>query len=217
MFIEFRRWAFPTGSSLVNLFWIERSFQSVNNEFPAEAPAPVDGLTALPVILTASSDILFPLSMSNSAFALPNLRRRTILPRIWVPVFMMVGISLLSGTAGVQMGPLSFVGIDKIGHFVVFGLLGIAWCRFFRPEMPALRRLLLATFLTTLFGLMDELHQFHNPERYFEWADLLADAVGAFVLSASYLYVRPWQTFLELDFRRFLHLLFRIKPTKCAQ
>ncbi|NDV62512.1 hypothetical protein G0Q06_08625 [Puniceicoccales bacterium CK1056] len=157
-----------------------------------------------------------PLTKPTTAFS-ESLLAHAIMHRAWVPVFMMIGISLLSGTAGVQVGAWSFVGIDKVGHFVVFGLLGIAWSRCLSSQLPAGRRLLLATFLTTLFGFLDELHQFHNPERYFEWADLLADACGAFALAASYLYIRPWQTFLELDFRHFLLLRFESKPTKCPK
>lgn len=155
--------------------------------------------------------------MPKTSISLPLLRDRAIPGRVWVPVFMMAGISMLSGTAGVQVGAWSFAGIDKLGHFVVFGLLGIAWSRLFKPRLAPWRRLFLATVLTTLFGLMDELHQFHNPERYFEWADLLADALGAFVMAACYLYIRPLRDLLELDLRRFRYLLSRTKAPNCAQ
>ena len=127
-------------------------------------------------------------------------KRRLRLGRLWVPVFVMIGVTVLSGTSGPQLGPISFAGIDKLGHFVVFGLLGIAWTRCFDPSgcRPALQ-LFLATSLTTLFGLVDELHQFGTPGRYFEWADLAADFTGALCWSASYLFIKSWQSFLELQ------------------
>ena len=115
-------------------------------------------------------------------------RPRLQLQRLWVPLFMMVGISILSGTAGVQMGSWSFVGIDKLGHLVVFGLLGISWARV--PETGHGSRmgiLAAAVLLTTGFGLVDELHRYQNPLRYFEWADLAADFAGALVAAALYL------------------------------
>lgn len=148
---------------------------------------------------------------------LKKLRQRYVLGRIWVPAFMMLGISLLSGTAGVQMGSFSFVGVDKVGHFVVFGLLGIAWCRCVAPCRARWTRLCLAILLTTGFGLLDELQQFHNPERYFEWADLLADACGAITASALYTYIMPLQQLLELDFRRSGRLPFKGNQPEFAE
>jgi VanZ family protein len=136
-------------------------------------------------------------------------RSRVWKSRLWVPVFMMLGISLLSGTAGVQMGSLSFTGVDKVGHLVVFGLLGIAWARCLpSPSWTRHRRLLLATVLTTGFGLLDEIHQYTNPERYFEWGDLAADFAGAFLATTAYLWIGPLRAFLEVDFKGVGRLMF---------
>jgi VanZ family protein len=122
---------------------------------------------------------------------------------------MMVGISLLSGSAGVQMGPLSFAGIDKLGHLVVFGLLGIAWARcLLSAAWSRPRRLVTAVLLTTLFGLADEVHQYTNPQRYFEWADLTADFVGALLATGAYLWIQPLQALLELNFKAAGRLMF---------
>jgi hypothetical protein len=145
-------------------------------------------------------------------------RQSVLKSRLWVPLFMMVGISLLSGSAGVQMGPLSFTGIDKLGHLVVFGLLGIAWARC----LPAAawtrpRRLLAATLLATLFGLLDEIHQFTNPERYFEWADLAADFLGALLASGAYLWIGPLQALLEVNFKGAGRLMFMRKGANSGE
>ena len=116
---------------------------------------------------------------------------------------MMLGISFLSGSAGVQMGPLSFVGVDKLGHLVVFGLLGVAWVRCFPPTAGHFRRLILATALTAGFGLLDELHQYTNPERLFEWGDLAADFLGGLLATAAYLHIPALQALLEVKFKPF--------------
>lgn len=119
--------------------------------------------------------------------------------RLWVPVFMMVGISLLSGTAGPQVGSLSFTGMDKVGHLVVFALLGIAWARCLRLEhFTKATSWLLAVGLSTAFGLMDELHQYTNPVRLFEWGDLFADFLGACLGAALYLRVKRLRELLEM-------------------
>ncbi|MGA1205520.1 MAG: VanZ family protein [Opitutales bacterium] len=132
---------------------------------------------------------------------------RTRLGRLWAPVFMMIGISILSGSAGIQMGPLSFVGVDKVGHFAVFGLLGIAWVRVFSPaRVPMRSHLFTAVALTTLFGLADELHQYRNPMRYFEWADLGADFAGAVVATGLYRFCEWFRALLEVKIGRVLRL-----------
>jgi VanZ family protein len=107
--------------------------------------------------------------------------------RCWLPAFIMVGVSILSGSAGVQTGPIRFTGMDKLGHLVVFGLLAVAWVRALREEVSPKRRWLAAVLLTTGFGLADELHQLTNPDRYFEWGDLLADGLGAMIGASIYL------------------------------
>jgi len=128
-----------------------------------------------------------------------NGRIRVDLSRLWVPVFIMVGISILSGSAGIQTGGWSFVGMDKLGHLVVFGLLGIAWFRCFDNEnVPGRTRLLYAIALTTAFGMADEAHQYHNPSRTFEWADLLADFIGAVLAGTLYWRVSALRNLLEV-------------------
>ena len=130
-------------------------------------------------------------------------RRRLRRERLWLPLFTMLGITLLSGTAGPQTGPVRFVGMDKIGHVVVFGLLAMAVARCFAIDR-GMRRIsvgLVAFAVTAGFGGLDEWHQFHNPRRQFEWADLLADAVGAVLGATAYLRFRWLRQLLEKPLR----------------
>jgi VanZ family protein len=126
--------------------------------------------------------------------------------KLWGPILLMVAISLFSGSAGVQLEGWSFVGIDKLGHLAVFGLLGVAWVRWLlQMGYGQAMVFLLAVVLTTLFGFSDELHQYLNPLRTFEWADLMADFSGAAIASALYLKTPFFKSFLELkivDFGR---------------
>lgn len=111
---------------------------------------------------------------------------------------MMAGITLLSGSAGVQTGPIGFAGMDKLGHLVVFGLLAIAWVRCLEGEAMTPRvRFWSAVLLTAGFGLADEWHQYHNPQRTFEWADLAADCLGAVLAAAAYLNLGRLRALLE--------------------
>ena len=120
---------------------------------------------------------------------------------------MMAVISVFSGSAGVQLGEWSFVGIDKLAHFLIFGLLGICWIRYLGLlGLSAARCLIWAVGLSTAFGLFDELHQFLNPFRYFEWADLLADFAGALVAAVMYQRIPLFRDLLEFRPLKFLRL-----------
>ncbi|MEX0325252.1 MAG: VanZ family protein [Puniceicoccaceae bacterium] len=122
--------------------------------------------------------------------------------RLWGPVSLMVVISLFSGTPGVQLGEWSFIGIDKLGHLLVFGLLGVAWLRVLMAQAGThFQALVLAVALTTAFGAFDELHQYLNPDRYFEWADLLADFSGALLAGTLYWRWSLFRSVLEVKIR----------------
>lgn len=81
---------------------------------------------------------------------------------------------------------------DKAIHFVEYAVLGWfcasaasrSW-----PSAPAWRTALFAAFLSTLWGLSDEIHQALVPGRSPELADLVADFLGSVAgVGARYLF-----------------------------
>lgn len=78
----------------------------------------------------------------------------------------------------------SIIGIDKVAHFGVFGLLAILVVRNGFPP----RRAWFAVLAVSLFGLTDEWHQSFTPGRFVEFADWVADTLGAII--AVTIYVR---------------------------
>ncbi|RMH09828.1 MAG: hypothetical protein D6704_00540 [Nitrospirae bacterium] len=73
---------------------------------------------------------------------------------------------------------------DKILHGFEYGLFGILWYRGFRygmGEKGAQYAAILAIVASILYGMSDEYHQWFVPLRTPEFADLLADGVGAAV------------------------------------
>ncbi|MBI5381763.1 MAG: VanZ family protein [Opitutae bacterium] len=81
--------------------------------------------------------------------------------------------------------------LDKVTHFAVYGLLATLVLR----ALPAGRRAWLAVALVSLFGISDEWHQSFTPGRSVEFADWLADTLGAAL--AVTLYVR-WTWYRRL-------------------
>ncbi|QIZ78844.1 VanZ family protein [Ferrimonas lipolytica] len=69
---------------------------------------------------------------------------------------------------------------DKVGHFMLFGLLTLLanWGLRFRKVNLGSIPMLLGTFLVVLFVLVEEISQAWLPSRTLDWRDLLADAAG---------------------------------------
>jgi VanZ family protein len=77
----------------------------------------------------------------------------------------------------------SVIGIDKVAHFGVFGLLALLVLRTGFPP----RRAWVAVALVSAFGLTDEWHQSFTPGRFVEVADWVADTLGAIVAVTVYI------------------------------
>ena len=97
------------------------------------------------------------------------------------PILLLVTIFMASGQG--QIAAPDIVSIDKIGHFFVFGLLGVLLARTQKS-----RRWWLGAVMASLYGICDEFRQSFTPGRSVEYADWVADTLGAAL--AVILYVR---------------------------
>jgi VanZ family protein len=71
---------------------------------------------------------------------------------------------------------------DKAIHFAEYAVLGwlcLHAARASWPRAPAWRTFAFAVFVSTLWGLSDEIHQALVPGRSSELADVLADFIGS--------------------------------------
>lgn len=89
------------------------------------------------------------------------------------------------------------IGIDKVAHFSVFGLLGTLVAR----ALPK-RRWWWGAVLAATYGLADEFRQSFTPGRSVEVADWLADTVGASLAVALYARWSGYRALLEWKFVR---------------
>ncbi|MGC4073141.1 MAG: VanZ family protein [Nibricoccus sp.] len=102
---------------------------------------------------------------------------------IW-PLVLMALIFFASSNSNIAAPNIG--GIDKAGHFVVYGWLGVLWAR-----VPALTRLTplgvwIAVLAASLYGISDEFHQSFTPGRSVEFDDWIADTIGALVAVTIY-------------------------------
>lgn len=116
----------------------------------------------------------------------------------------MATISFVSGGNPAAL-PFNFFSLDKLVHLLVFGLVATAFFRV-NQHWPAGLRMIIAISATSLFGLLDELHQSATPGRTMDFADWTADTLGAVLAVVAY---RAWPRY-----RRCLELAVWPRPRK---
>lgn len=85
----------------------------------------------------------------------------------------------------------SFKFMDKVLHFVAYGVMGILFYRAYRTLRIKNRRqilILLSIVSASLYGISDEIHQYFIPLRSADLLDATADILGA--VCGVYLYQR---------------------------
>lgn len=115
--------------------------------------------------------------------------------RLAGPIILMAILLWMSGGSLPDVPTAGLPHFDKLAHLLVFGLLATLLCRLYPGEETQRSHGVFAIVATSLFGLVDETRQFSNPERVFEWADWIADSLGA--LLAVTLYQR-WQLYRRI-------------------
>ncbi|MBP7146811.1 MAG: VanZ family protein [Acidobacteria bacterium] len=81
-------------------------------------------------------------------------------------------------------------GLDKVVHALVFGILALLWLLALAPRQPGARAAfgpaLLALSITSVWGILDEIHQSYVPGRTPSTADAAADFAGAAIAAAAF-------------------------------
>jgi len=111
----------------------------------------------------------------------------------WVPTicYCLLIFVLSSISRGVHF-PSPF-GVDKVVHFVEYGVLGFLLARLIANARSTFsRRFLigLVVIAATLYGISDEVHQAFVPGRNASPWDLLADGIGALIGALLYVGTR---------------------------
>lgn len=98
--------------------------------------------------------------------------------------------------------PGSFVGLDKLAHFCLFGLLATLVLR--NRAVWRLRgwRGVIAVAVVSAFGATDEWHQSFTPGRSVEFADWIADTAGAMLAVTLYLHWGWYRRLMETPMLR---------------
>lgn len=119
--------------------------------------------------------------------------------RTWLwPALLAATIFTLSGATRIAVPEMGLqFSKDKVGHFLVFGLLATALLRIPRLSNSGWRGAAVAAVITICFGGFDELRQSLTPNRSVELADWIADSLGAIVAVLAYQRLNWYRKLLE--------------------
>lgn len=110
-----------------------------------------------------------------------------------VPMIIIMGtIFLLSHTPGDDLNFISFPGLDKVAHVVVYAVLAATVIFAFAEKLQRYRPFTAAAvpiIFCILYGVSDEWHQSFIPGRYVSIYDIAADGIGATVVSISWIWL----------------------------
>jgi VanZ family protein len=105
-----------------------------------------------------------------------------IMPKM--PALLVVGgIWFLSSQSSLPV-PKGILGFDKLQHLLAYLVLAASFVFWFSPDQRRFHRLrtfLLLVFVSSLYGVIDEIHQFYVPGRDCNVWDWIADTLGAFM------------------------------------
>ena len=119
--------------------------------------------------------------------------------RAWLwPVLLAATIFTLSGATRIATPDIGLeFSKDKVAHFLVFGLLATSILRIPSIWKLGWRGALLAALFTIAYGGFDEFRQSLTPGRQVEFADWIADTIGAIVAVIAYRLDTPYRRALE--------------------
>lgn len=109
------------------------------------------------------------------------------------PVGVMAMIFFLSHQPGDALPLPALPGLDKLLHLIIYGLLAATLIKACSPGMRQSRPgsvVALVILWCLLYGASDEFHQSFIPGRFVSVLDVVADTVGAVIVSAGWLFVR---------------------------
>jgi len=100
----------------------------------------------------------------------------------WLPLFIYCLLIFIQSSFPAAVEEPSLPHADKLGHFLVYGLLAILFFRAFRTTFLRNNEdclMLLSMLASVLYGVSDEIHQYFVPSRNADMADVLADTMGS--------------------------------------
>lgn len=113
----------------------------------------------------------------------------------WLPPILWAsGIFYLSSLSGLSSSMTVFWDVfwRKLFHAMEFGVLNLLFWRalYYGQGISFKKALIWSLFLTVIYAISDELHQFFVPDRQCRWQDVAQDSLGGMAISFILLFAR---------------------------
>lgn len=103
---------------------------------------------------------------------------------LWgITIGYMIMIFYFSSLSG-HLLPFSIRDFDKVLHFCVYSVLAFLFYLSFKKSGGKRHVFLLSLLMTTMYAVIDEIHQLYVPGRVASLGDVAADIIGGFSGSA---------------------------------
>ena len=99
--------------------------------------------------------------------------------RRWLPPLVWAGVILLGTSLPQEAVPIQTSRIDKVLHFTIYTVFAFLLTRYLTEGFRLWQAVVLAIAFAMAFGAFDEWHQQLIPGRSTEFADWVADSLGA--------------------------------------
>lgn len=107
---------------------------------------------------------------------------------------LLIASLIIAASSRSRVAAPGISNIDKVGHFLVYGLLATLVCRM----RPGWRGAITGLVAASLFGVTDEWHQSYVPGRSSDPMDWVADTLGAALAVSLYAGWPLYQRVLEM-------------------
>lgn len=110
----------------------------------------------------------------------------------WIQLFaFIVIIYFVSSIDGSTLPEVNKFCLDKVAHFIEYGILTLLVVRAVKGSFPRFGLLgasVFAAVFVLAFAFMDERHQIMTPNRTCSFADFIADFIGSSVAILAFVY-----------------------------
>ncbi len=113
---------------------------------------------------------------------------------IWSIIVLIISVIPIPET-----GINSELHLDKVAHFLLYGITAILFFRVLKPKLSMKSSMLFSMMLSSLYGFFLEVTQYFISYRSFSLADIIANIFGAMVFVLTYTFKNYFNPCLSIE------------------